>query len=51
MDGAANQKWSGIRIVMISPDGITLEKSLRLGFSTKNNEAEYKALLVGLIAM
>jgi len=51
MDGAANQKWSGIRIVMISLDGITLEKSLRLGFSTKNNEAEYKALLVGLIAM
>ena len=37
--------------MMISPNGITLEKSLRLGFSTTNNEAEYKALLVGLIAM
>ena len=46
-----NQKGSGIGIVMISPNGITLEKSLRLGFSTTNNEAEYEALLVGLIAM
>ena len=30
----------------LSPDGITIEKSLRLGFSTINNEAEYEALLV-----
>ena len=51
MDGTANQKGSRIGIVMISPDGITLEKSLRLGFSATNNEAEYEALLVGLIAM
>ena len=27
---------------MISPDGITLEKSLRLGFSATNNKAEYE---------
>ena len=51
MDGIANQKGSRIGIVMISPDGITLEKSLRLGFSATNNEAEYEALLAGLIAM
>ena len=51
MDGTANQKGSRIGIVMISPDGITLEKSLRLGFSATNNEAEYEALLAGLIAM
>ena len=31
----------------MSPDRITIEKSLRLGFSATNNEAEYKALLVG----
>ena len=36
---------------MISPDGITLEKSLRLGFSATNNKAEYEALLAGLTAM
>ncbi|XP_075665380.1 uncharacterized protein LOC142635048 [Castanea sativa] len=51
VDGVANQKGSGIGIVMISSDGITLEKSLRLGFVVTNNEAEYEALLVGLAAM
>ena len=51
MDGVANQKGLGIGIVMISPDGITLEKSLRLSFSTTNNEAEYEALLAGLTTM
>ena len=35
-------------LVLISPKRITIEKSLRLGFSTKNNEVEYKALLVGI---
>ena len=33
---------------MISPKRIIIEKSLRLGFSTTNNEAEYKTLLVGM---
>ena len=51
VDGTANYKGSGIGIVMISPDGITLEKSLRLGFSTMNNEAEYEVLLVGVTDM
>ena len=35
-------------LVLISPEKITIEKSLRLGFSTTNNEAEYEALLVGM---
>ena len=30
----------------MSPDGIIIEKSLRLGFSATNNEAEYEALLI-----
>ena len=37
--------------LIISPDGITLEKSLRLSFSVTNNETEYKALRAGLIAI
>ena len=32
----------------ISPEKITIEKSLKLGFSATNNEAEYKALLIGM---
>ena len=46
VDGAANQRGSGMGLVVISPNKIIIEKSLRLGFSTINNEAEYEALLV-----
>ena len=35
-------------LVLISLEGITIEKSLRLGFSATNNEAEYEALLEGM---
>ena len=33
----------------MSLDRITIEKSLRLGFSALNNEAEYEALLIGIV--
>ena len=45
-DGAANQRGSGVGLVLVSPKKITIEKSLRLDFSATNNEAEYEALLV-----
>ena len=48
VDGTANQRGSGVGLVMVSPDKIVIEKSLRLGFSTTNNEAEYETLLVGM---
>ena len=32
MDGAANQKGSGVGLVLISPKKLVVEKSLRLGF-------------------
>ena len=35
-------------LVLISLEKLTIEKSLRLGFSTTNNEAEYEALLEGV---
>ena len=44
-DGAANQRGSGVGLVLISPEKTVIEKSLRLGFSAMNNEAEYEALL------
>ena len=34
--------------MLISPEKIAIEKSLRLRFSAINNEAEYEALLVGM---
>ena len=48
VNGAANQKGSGVELVLVSPESITIEKSLRLGFSATNNEAEYEALLEGM---
>ena len=44
-DGAANRKGARIRIVLITPEKLVMEKSLRLGFLATNNEAEYEALL------
>ena len=36
-------------LVLVSPERITIEKSLRLNFSITNNEAEYEALLMGMM--
>ena len=44
----ANQRGSGVGLVLISPEKLTIEKSLRLGFLTTNNEAKYVALLEGM---
>ena len=45
---AVNQRGLGVGLVVISHNKIIIEISLRLGFSTINNEAEYEALLVGM---
>ena len=49
MDGAANQRGSGVGLVLVSSEKITIEKSLRLSFSATNNEAEYDTLLMGMM--
>ena len=49
VDGAANQQGSGVGLVLVSPEKITIEISLKLGFSAMNNEAEYEALLMGIM--
>ena len=51
VDGAANQKGSGVGLVLVSPEKTIIEKSLRLGFSATNNKAEYEALLQGMAMM
>ena len=51
VDGASSAKGVGDGIVIITPEGILLEYSFRLGFNASNNEAEYKALLAGLRAV
>ena len=48
VDEAANQRGAGVGLVLVSLEKIIIEKSLRLGFSTTNNEAKYEALLMGM---
>ena len=50
-DGASSALGAGAEIVIITPAGIPLEYSFRLGFRASNNEAEYEALLAGLRAV
>lgn len=42
---SGEQEWG---LVLISPEKIIIEKSLRLGFSATNNELEYEVLLMGM---
>ena len=48
VDRASNQKSSKVGPVLISPEKIVIEKSLRLDFSSTNNEVEYETLLMGM---
>ena len=49
MDGVSNQKGSGVGLVLMSPEKVVIEKSLRLDFPATNNEVEYETLLEGMI--
>ena len=51
IDGAANQRGSGVGLVLVSLEKITIEKPLRLSFSATNNKAKYKALLMGMMTV
>lgn len=48
VDRVLNCQRVGVGIILISPEGIRMEKSFRLGFQASNNEAEYEALLTRL---
>ena len=48
-DGVVNQKGSGVGIVLVSPEKLILEKSLRFVFPATNYEAEYEVLLAGMV--
>ncbi|KAL5844861.1 hypothetical protein ACOSQ4_010819 [Xanthoceras sorbifolium] len=48
IDGSSNARGSGLGIVLTSPEGHVIKRSIRCGFKTTNNEAEYEALIAGL---
>ncbi|GJW80626.1 reverse transcriptase domain-containing protein [Tanacetum coccineum] len=47
-DGASSTKGVGARLVLIDPSRAEYTYTLRLNFTSSNNEAEYEALLAGL---
>ena len=51
VDGASNAMGVGAEIVIITPEGIRVEHSFRLGFKASKNETEYEALLAGMKAV
>jgi hypothetical protein len=48
-DGACSSFGSGVGIVLVSPGKIVHPHVIRLEFSCTNNEAEYEALIQGMI--
>ena len=48
VNGASETLEARVGIIIITPEGIKLEHSFRLGFRVSNNEAEYEALLARL---
>ena len=48
IDGSAMKKVGGVGVVLIPLEGETLKYVVRLQFPATNNEAKYKALLIGL---
>ncbi|XP_020978180.1 uncharacterized protein LOC110271548 [Arachis ipaensis] len=49
VDGASNQTSGGAGIILESPAGVIYEQSVKFEFPVSNNQAEYEALLGGLI--
>jgi len=49
VDGTSNQRGSGARIVLEGPGGVLVEQSLKFSFKTSNNQAEYEALIAGML--
>ncbi|XP_016178105.1 uncharacterized protein LOC107620464 [Arachis ipaensis] len=49
VDGASNQTSGGTGIILESPAGVIYEQSVKFEFPISNNQAEYEALLGGLI--
>ena len=49
MDGSSNQQGSGAGIVLERPNGVWIEQALRFAFKASNNQAEYEALIAGIL--
>jgi len=49
VDGSSNQKGSKACIILEGPNGLLIEQALRFAFKASNNQAEYEALVAGML--
>ena len=48
VDGSSNEKGGGAGVTIENSEGIVVEYSLKFGFKTSNNQAEYEACIAGI---
>ena len=49
VDGSSNQQGSGAGVILEGPNGLLIEQALRFSFKAINNQAEYEALIPGML--
>ncbi|XP_068504094.1 uncharacterized protein [Phaseolus vulgaris] len=49
VDGSSNQQGSGAGIVLEGPNGLLIEQAVHFAFKASNNQAEYEALIAGML--
>jgi len=49
VDGSSNQQGSGAGVILEGPDGLLIEQALRFAFKASDNQAEYEALIAGML--
>jgi len=49
VDGSSNQQGSGAGVILEGPNRLLIEQALRFAFKASNNQAEYEALITGML--
>ena len=49
VDGSSNQQGSGAGVILEGPNGLLIKQALRFTFKASNSQAEYEALIVGIL--
>ncbi|XP_068477201.1 uncharacterized protein [Phaseolus vulgaris] len=49
VDGSSNQHGSEAGVILEGPNGLLIEEALRFAFTGSNNQAEYDALIAGML--
>ena len=49
VDRSSNQQGNGANVVLKGPNGLLIEQSLKFAFRASNNQAQYEALIAGML--